>query len=80
MKLSQTALPKVKDKKVRRALAEELDVIDQMINIYIKKNKPNGPLTTFAALKVIRENTGLTDQEILVDEEAAVTSVHKLTN
>jgi hypothetical protein len=78
MILTQEALKKIKDKRIRQALGSEdcLDVIDQVINKYIKDNKPNGPLTTYIALKVIREKTGLSDNEILIDEKAVAAKLY----
>lgn len=70
MKLTQHTIKLIKNWKVRLQLCAVLDVTDQTIGDYIKKNKPNGPLTTFSALKVIREATGLSDSEILEEVEA----------
>jgi hypothetical protein len=50
-------------------LAIALDCSEQWIIKVLSANKFNGPLTTAAALKVIREETGLTDTDILVEEE-----------
>lgn len=43
----------------------DLDKSEYTINRYIAENEENGMLTTAAALKVIREETGLTDEQIL---------------
>jgi hypothetical protein len=65
MKIRNRVLNKLKDKRIRRRLAEGLDVTDQSIMNYISANKDNGPLTTAVALLVIREETELSDEEIL---------------
>lgn len=67
MKLTSLALDKIRDKRIRALLALALDVTDQSIVNYIKGNSDE--LTKAAALKVIREETGLTDDQILVSSE-----------
>jgi hypothetical protein len=75
MVLNEKVLGLIRDKEIRRELGRALNnVVDQVILNYIRKNKPNGPLTTWKALQVIRAKTGLTDTEILVDEEDMVAS------
>lgn len=63
MKLTQLALQKINDPKIRVRLQVALSVTEQTIIRYIKANKED--LTMAAALAVIREETGLTDEEIL---------------
>lgn len=72
MKLTQIALQRIRDKKIRALLALALNVTDQSIVNYINRN--HDFLTKAAALKVIREETGLNDDQILeeVQEEAGV--------
>lgn len=56
------------DQEARLKLAIALGFTEYWVNKSIKKNKPNGPLTTAMALKVMREETGLSDDQILEDE------------
>lgn len=63
MKLSSNALEMIDKPAVRIRLALALDVTEQTVIRYIKGNKPE--LTQAAALRVIREETGLTDEQIL---------------
>lgn len=63
MKLTQKALEMIKEPKVRIQLSMALQVTDQAIIKYIKRNDDN--LTKAAALAVIRKETGLKDKEIL---------------
>lgn len=65
MKLTTTAIHRINQPDVRRALAETLKVTEQSIIRYIGKNINNGPLTTMAAFLVIQQLTKLTDKEIL---------------
>lgn len=68
MKLTQKALSKIKDPKIRALLVIALGVTDQSIMNYIKSNSDE--LTKAAALKVIREETGLADDQILEETES----------
>jgi hypothetical protein len=70
MRLSTNAIAAIKNPKVRIKLAIELDCTDQSITNYIKANNLNGPLTTAGALRVIREETKLSEEEILEEEKA----------
>lgn len=67
MKLTENALKAINNKDTRRRLSEVLDCTDQTIMRYIKDNDDN--LTKAAALAVIREDTELTDDQILEQEE-----------
>lgn len=67
MKLTQKALDKIRNPKIRALLVIALGVTDQSIMNYIKSNSDE--LTKSAALKVIREETGLDDSQILIEEE-----------
>jgi hypothetical protein len=69
MKLTKLALTEINTPAIRRKLMEVLgDVAESTIYRYINKN--DDTLTKAAALKVIREETGLSDAEILEEEEA----------
>lgn len=70
MKLSNIALERISERKVLLQLALSLDFTEQWMRRVIENNKDNGPLTTAKALQTIREQTGLTDQEILEEEKA----------
>lgn len=69
MKLSKKALKGIKNRPSRLKLALGMGFSEQWINQVIGANKQNGPLTTAKALQVIREETGLTDAEILEEEK-----------
>ena len=56
-------------------LAIVLGFSERWILRVIGKNKKNGPLTTIAALQIIREETGLSDSEILEDSDAELANV-----
>lgn len=70
MKLTQTALDRIKDKRVRALLALALNVTDQSIVNYIGANKDNGPLTTAIALRLMTEEIDLSEEEILEEVPA----------
>jgi predicted transcriptional regulator len=65
-KLTSKALIAINRPRPRTRLALELGCTEQTIRVYIKDNSDN--LTKVSAMKVIREETGLTDSEILVEE------------
>jgi len=70
MKLTRKAIKAIKEREPRMKLGIALGFSEQWIIRVISANKANGPLTTATALKVIREETGLTDSEILEEEKA----------
>lgn len=72
MKLSDTAIEKIKyNTRVKARLMLALDRGSGMVEKWIKYN--NSPmLTTAVAIKIIKEETGLTEDEILVDEPVKV--------
>jgi len=70
MKLTKKAIKRIKEQAPRLKLALALGFSEQWIVKVIDANKANGPLTTATALRVIREETGLTDSELLEEEEA----------
>lgn len=68
MRLTKEALNAINTPAIRRRLMEVLgDVAESTIYRYISINDDN--LTKAAAMKVIREETGLTDEEILEEGE-----------
>lgn len=69
MILSQEALQKIKDLKLRLLLQEALGVVDQTIWKYAKRNEPNSLLTTYTVVKLIQEYTGMPLNKILIDEK-----------
>lgn len=70
MKIKKKALVAINIPKIRSLLALELGHTEQWIIQLIKRNEPNSSLTTAAALKVIRKETGLGDEQILEEEKA----------
>jgi hypothetical protein len=71
MKLTRKAIKAVDKQDIRLKLALGLGFSEQWIIKVIDSNKQNGPLTTAKALQVIREETGLTDSEILEEEKVS---------
>lgn len=66
MKLSNAALTAIcEQRKMLLELALILDISEQWMRRVLEFNKENGPLTTVAALRCIKEHTGLDDSEIL---------------
>lgn len=63
MRLRPEVLKAINTPLIRRYLMDALACTEFTISRYIQKNSDN--LTKAAALKVIREATGLTDEEIL---------------
>ena len=72
MKLTQNAIDAINNQKGRLALMSALGFREGWTISCLKANKPNGPLTTIAALKAIQKETGLTQKEILEDVSAVV--------
>lgn len=68
MKLSISALTNIDNQTTRLKLALALGFSETWVRGLINKNKDNGPLTTAMALEVIRQETGLTDEQILERE------------
>lgn len=71
MRLSEQALEAI-TRETRLKLAIALGFSEVWITKSIEKNKSNGPLTTASALQIIREETGLTDDQILESQNAQV--------
>lgn len=66
MKLSDKAIEKIRaNKRLRNRLALDLDISPSTLNRWIADNDDN--LTKAAAMRIIREETGLKDNQILVD-------------
>lgn len=66
MRLTKNALALINTSKARMLIAIALDCSEMSVRRYIDSNDDN--LTKAAALQVIREETGLTDQEILEEQ------------
>lgn len=71
MKLSKKALAAITPK-TRLKLALGLDCTEQWMIQLLDKNKDNGPLTTATALQILRQETGLSDEQLLTKEAAIV--------
>ena len=72
MILTGKALESIKKASTRNKLAIALDCTDFTILRYIKSNDDN--LTKAAALKVIMQETGLSESEILIEEPEVSTT------
>lgn len=72
MILTKAAIEKINITKTRLSLALAMGFTEQWIIRLIDANKENGPLTTAKALQVIKQETGLTDDQILEEEFATV--------
>lgn len=68
MKLTQKALDSINNRATILALALGLDFTELWVNKLIEANKENSALTTAKAISIIKEKTGLDDQEILEEE------------
>lgn len=68
MKLSKKAIKKI-NRQMKQKLAIALGFSEYWVGRLVEKNKSNGPLVTPPALSVIREATGLQDEEILEAEK-----------
>lgn len=71
MKLTTKAIEAL-DRTAKLKLALALGFTEVWINELLRNNKENGPLTTAKSLQTIREETNLSDTEILEDESAKV--------
>lgn len=72
MKLKKKALAAINNPKTRALLALGLCHTEQWIIQLMKKNDPNGSLTTMAAINIIKEQTKLSEKDILEEEKEAV--------
>lgn len=71
MKLTKKAIENI-SRTARLKLAMDLGFSEVWIEKLLSKNKGNGPLTTAKALQIIREETGLTDAQILEETKEPV--------
>lgn len=75
MKLTKICIETIQGKRdLILKLALELGFSELWVNKLLDANKENGPLTTAKALQLIRESTGLLDQEILIEAVKEVDS------
>ena len=65
MKLSKKAVRKISNPHAIGQLMIGLEFTELWIKRLIDQNKINGPLTTYRALEIIKQETGLSDDEIL---------------
>lgn len=70
MILTKKALNEINVTETRLKLGLALKVTEQAVIRYITENKEDGPLTKASALKVIREETGFIDNQILLEATA----------
>lgn len=71
MKLTKQAIKSLNDRAIRLHLCLELGFTEPWVNKLIEKNKDNGPLTTIKALQIIKQETGLKEDQILEKEKVA---------
>lgn len=71
MILTETVKQMILENGLSLKLADALDFTQGWVRSLAMANKKNGPLTTLKALQIIRENTGLLDHEILIEEPMA---------
>lgn len=69
MRLTQKALQQINTTQVRLRLAMQFDCTERWISQLIKENQSDGDLTKASALNIIREQTGLSDAEILEEDK-----------
>lgn len=74
MRLSQKALQQINTTQVRLRLAMQFDCTERWISQLIKENQSDGDLTKASAMQIIREQTGLSDAEILEEGEQVATA------
>jgi len=72
MKLTSKAIQAINSKVPKLKLALALAFTEVWIDRLIAANKNNGPLTTAAALQIIAEETGLSNEEILEEDTQKV--------
>ena len=69
MQLSKLALDKIKGStQLRLKIALALGVGEKAIEMAVKRN--SGTLTKYACIQVIKSETGLSDEEIIVTENS----------
>ncbi len=72
MRLTKDIIKIVRDRdklRIRNRLAFELDYSQQSIENWLEENADDGKLTTAKALKIICEETGMTQDQILMESE-----------
>lgn len=66
MKISEQGIAKIRESvECRRELQYQLEISSSTLVRWISTNTHNGPLTTYKAIEIITETTGLTKDEIL---------------
>lgn len=70
MRLTTKAISEIDQLHIRLKLALVFMVTERRVSQMISDNRENGQLTTAAAMKVIREETGLGDSEILEESNS----------
>ena len=53
---------------LRKKIAEKLDVTDQSVKAYRRENENDGPLTKHGIVDLIAAETGLSEEQILIEE------------
>jgi len=70
MKLSEKAIEAIKDSpECRRELTYQMEVSDNTLYRWYRDNESDGKLTTYKAINIIKETTGLTEEQILETEK-----------
>lgn len=73
MILTEQAISAIKESKdCRRELIYQMDISHQSLYRWLISNNPNNTLTTVKAISIIEEFTGLTQDQILIDESLAM--------
>lgn len=73
MKLSTLALDVLLVRpKLRQEIADTLGVTDQTVKSYRRDNESNSPLTLISIVELISKESGLTQDQILIDEALAM--------
>lgn len=77
MKLTKLAIFAIRGagRQFKNKLAEACGVQEAQVYRFIRENQINGDLTKAAALKVIQEETGLSNEQILEEEESETSKV-----
>lgn len=73
MKLSNTALDSI-TLHIRTRIALELGCSVDTVDRWIRKNKTDGDLTKASVINILKEETKLSDQEILEEESEGIES------
>lgn len=70
MKLTKAAIDAILEHTpaIKQELAMTLTCSEGTINRHLRENQDNGDLTKVAALQVIRQRTGLSDEQILEED------------